>query len=507
MLGGTIESHLDKEHQNHPEAVEELRKSLYIDDVISGDDDTESCSEYKVTIRAIFKRAGFDLHKWHSNIKELEDDNISEVEENDSTFAKQQLAVKTDTTSILGLGWDKSADELEVKFPELETATTKRGILKYLASIYDPLGITSPVLLLGKMIFREICDLKVGWDTPLPISISNQWRQWKRQLPSCITIPRAIPGLPLKIDYIDIHTFGDASKKGLCTAIYAVVKQGKKTYQGLLAAKARLAKKGLTIPRLELVSAHMSANQMDNAKQALSGLPINRTVAWSDSTVALHWIKGNGTYKQFVKSRSDKIREKQGIEWRHVSSGDNPADIGSRGSSEAKIPDLWWRGPSWLQNYEEWPTDIVTSPTEETESEAKLVQTVLTTAIPSKPDELDKVLEKHSYWRTMRVTAFVQRFISNCRKSRDARLLGPLTTEEIETAELFWIKREQQRFLGSAKFEKDQGMLNLQVDGRGVYVCRGRIQGEYPIYLPSECILSEKLIKRAWGSWVHNDKR
>ena len=118
----------------------------------------------------------------------------------------------------------------------------------------------------------------------------------------------------MKIDYIDIHTFGDASKKGLCTAIYAVVKQGKKTYQGLLAAKARLAKKGLTIPRLELVSAHMSANQMDNAKQALSGLPINRTVAWSDSTVALHWIKGNGTYKQFVKSRSDKIREKKGIE-------------------------------------------------------------------------------------------------------------------------------------------------------------------------------------------------
>ena len=40
VLGGTIESHLDKEHQNHPEAVEELRKSLYIDDVISGDDET-----------------------------------------------------------------------------------------------------------------------------------------------------------------------------------------------------------------------------------------------------------------------------------------------------------------------------------------------------------------------------------------------------------------------------------------------------------------------------------
>ena len=91
VLGEIIKSHLHKEHKNHPEAVEELRKSLYIDDVISGDDDTKSCSEYKITIRAIFKRAGFDLHKWHLNIKKLVEDNISEVDENDSTFAKQYL--------------------------------------------------------------------------------------------------------------------------------------------------------------------------------------------------------------------------------------------------------------------------------------------------------------------------------------------------------------------------------------------------------------------------------
>ena len=93
-----------------------------------------------------------------------------------------------------------------------------------------------------------------------------------------VTISRANPGLQMKIDYIDIHTLGDASKKGLCTAIYAVVSQGKKTYQGHFAAKARLAKKGLTIPRLGLVSAQMSSNHMYTAKQALSGLPINHTV-------------------------------------------------------------------------------------------------------------------------------------------------------------------------------------------------------------------------------------
>ena len=220
------------------------------------------------------------------------------------------------------------------------------GILKYLASVYDPLGIASPILLLGKLIFREICDLKVGWDIPLPRDVCGKWNKWKAELPSSINIPRAIPRLHEKIDYIDVHTFGDASIKGLCTAVYAVVKQGESISQGLLASKSRLAKKGITIPRLELVAAHMSANIMDNTREALSGLPINRTVAWSDSTVALHWIKGDGSYKQFVKNRSDKIREKRGIEWRHVSGDDNPSDIGNRESSEEKMPDIWWKGPA-----------------------------------------------------------------------------------------------------------------------------------------------------------------
>ena len=103
VLGEIIKSHLHKEHKNHPEAVEELRKSLYIDDVISRDDDIESCSEYKITIKAIFKRAWFDLHRWHSNIKELEEDNISEVEENDSTFAKQQLTINLTRHQYLDL--------------------------------------------------------------------------------------------------------------------------------------------------------------------------------------------------------------------------------------------------------------------------------------------------------------------------------------------------------------------------------------------------------------------
>ena len=42
-------------------------------------------------------------------------------------------------------------------------------------------------------------------------------------------------------------------------------------HQGLLAAKAQLVKKKLTMPRLQLTSAHMAATLVDNITGALEG--------------------------------------------------------------------------------------------------------------------------------------------------------------------------------------------------------------------------------------------
>ena len=59
---------------------------------------------------------------------------------------------------------------------------------------------------------------------------------------------------------IELHAFGDASGKGVAAAVYAVVVQKKGVKRGLVASRAKLAKKGLTIPQLELVSGHIAVN-------------------------------------------------------------------------------------------------------------------------------------------------------------------------------------------------------------------------------------------------------
>ena len=74
--------------------------------------------------------------------------------------------------------------------------------------------------------------------------------------------------------------------------------------QTLVAAKSQLVKRGLTVSRLELVSAHMTTNLVTNVRNALNVLPEPNVYGWLDSTVALHWIMGNGQYQQFVTSRA-----------------------------------------------------------------------------------------------------------------------------------------------------------------------------------------------------------
>ena len=64
------------------------------------------------------------------------------------------------------------------------------------------------------------------------------------------------------------------------------------------------------------------------------------------STVTLYWIRRAGNYKQFVSNRVSKIQHLN-VQWRHMPSQENPADLGSRGGS-AQGEELWWKGPNWL---------------------------------------------------------------------------------------------------------------------------------------------------------------
>ncbi len=91
-------------------------------------------------------------------------------------------------------------------------------------------------------------------------------------------------------------------------------------------------------------------------KRLESRLPLSVTNCYTDSKVALHWIRGaEKEWKQFVQNRTTEIRTLlPDTSWMHCAGKDNPADLPSRGVPLAQLTtsDLWRGGPDWLSSEE-----------------------------------------------------------------------------------------------------------------------------------------------------------
>ena len=86
---------------------------------------------------------------------------------------------------------------------------------------------------------------------------------------------------------------------------------------------------------------------------AASEININDVFCWTDSKVALAWIKATTrVYKTFVQNRVNKIRKNCAPEkWGYCNSKDNPADLITRFNfGDAMAQQLWKHGPDKLMD-------------------------------------------------------------------------------------------------------------------------------------------------------------
>ena len=151
-----------------------------------------------------------------------------------------------------------------------------------------------------------------------------------------------------------------------------------------------------------------------------------------------------------------------------------------------------------------WPKDIVTKSTTETEMEEKRIKEVFAAVISAKDDDqLKMLLTNYNLHNVLRVTAWIKRFIYNTQLKKSVRTGGPLTTDDIERAKIYWIKQTQQEYENADQFQEDKAKLNLQLDKTGIYRCMGRIVGDYPIYLQPKDIFSEKIVEDAHLCTLH----
>jgi hypothetical protein len=194
-----------------------------------------------------------------------------------------------------------------------------------------------------------------------------------------------------------------------------------------------------------------------------------------------------------------KIQAHSQIEWHYVPTSQNPADLGSRGGQPTQ---QWLNGPTWLGNETKWPESPNLHASSESQAEAKVTREVLAAAVVEpKRDEYVNLLEKHNLTRTLRIGAWVKRFIHNCQNKRDNRIGGPLRYDEILKEEMWWVAKVQ-KLIPDDEREKRKD-LNLQANESGLLECRSRIEGHYPLYLPDTSLFSKKLVEREHRAILH----
>ena len=67
----------------------------------------------------------------------------------------------------------------------------------------------------------------------------------------------------------------------------------------------------------------------------------------------------------------------------------------------------------------------------------------------------------------------------------------------------WWIKRVQGDAAAKKHYQEDRLQLNLQPNDQQILECRGRIQGEYPVYLPDTHLYTKKFVQQEHLRTLH----
>ncbi|XP_015115597.1 uncharacterized protein LOC107040164 [Diachasma alloeum] len=509
----------EDEGHRFPAAVETLTRGRYVDDIYGGAETEDGLKEIATQLQGLCHAGGFSLQKWSSNCPEP-------LHELGLLTEEEIIQFEESVTKVPGLCWHQSTDTFWCKSKDFNTRTiTKRVVSSEIAQIFDPLGFIAPVVVQGKILLQDLWRLKLKWDDPLPDEYVQRWKTFRENLKDLdrVTVPRWLR-ISTETLNIHIHGFADASTVAMSAVVYIRAKTINDSTSTVLAcAKTKVAPlKRMTIPRLELTAALLLTQLVASTEQMLQLDQVD-TYLWSDSSVALAWIRSHASrWKDFVHNRVVKIQETfPNATWRHVSGKENPAVCASRGISPSQLADhqLWWSGPEWInQDPEEWPQSAIGVPAMDIPEVAREAKPAHPVAI--KINEIAELLNRYQTMaKLLAVTATVNRAIDIFR--RQPMPPGPvLTTRELNHARLFWVKITQHQYFGPAigVLQKNHQLprnhqlakLTPTLDNERIMRLGGRPKNSqlnpdeiHPIILPRQSRLTTLVIKEAHRKTLH----
>lgn len=418
----------------YPDASAIIKNNTYVDDILAGADSEKELLELKRQLTYVLNTAGMKLRKWCSN-----DDNLLKtVCENDQE--KSFRFNNNEFVKTLGLYWNASGDFLSINInlkKDDSRKVTKRRVLSEVAAIFDPLGLISPIVVVGKLILQELWKNKAHWDESLPMALHTKWLQFREEAQQLqiIKIPRHVFNSKGTATHFQLHGFADSSEKAYGAVVYVRYYTSNGFVTNLLCSRSRVAPiKKTTIPRLELCAAVLLSTLIAKVRKSLD-IKINEFL-WSDSTIVLYWIHSTSSqWKTFVSNRVSSIKSiTNQTDWRHVKSKENPADIISRGQQPETLvnSELWWNGPTFLQlKDEDWNAPF-NLPDSTNYLEEQLVGVVKVNTTIEK-DIVTRCKYRNNYHSVIKVMSWICRFVQNVKQKVIERKNGIIQSTQFNT--------------------------------------------------------------------------
>ena len=517
LLGATLDFHL-KLYQS--DTAENIRENIYVDNVITGAKSAEEAIHFYKNSKQIFAQAAMNLRDWTSNDTTV----LDEIPLGDRSIGEK--------VKVLGLTWIVNNDQLsltQAKSDSKPDVTTKRKVLKQIASVYDPLGLFCPVTLTGKLFLQELWLKKLNWDEALSFQDTIQWNNIEEELKKLpnYRFPRYI-GLSDEMTTYRLVGFCDASKHAYAAVVYLHQRTSNGCRSDLVFSKVRLAPtKNVSIPRLELLAALIGSRSIQFVSKHLR-LELAQKHLWIDSQCVLDWICNGKNLPRFVENRVTEIRKLQDVSFHYIRSTDNPADVASRGENITKLMknSLWWHGPDWLlqQNcvWKVWNQDMLDKELKNSEGiyEAELLIGATTSETMKLNTNKTGLLgidssRYSSLTKLLRITSLVLRFINKLKNKVSPN--GPINTAEINHAEELWIKYIQRSHYDSVfrsiETNKSNNLINqlaVYLDEKGLLRCLGRLdnsdigyEAKRPLLLPKKDRFTDLIINHNHKGSLH----
>ncbi|XP_063436701.1 uncharacterized protein LOC134718141 [Mytilus trossulus] len=420
--------------------TERLTNDLYVDNIISSFSEENDLINYYNQTRPLFANAGFNLRSWASNSEILQE------------FARKDRVVDNDKIiKVLGLKWNAEKDTITFAKKDAlgnkNKNVTKRDVLKQTSRIYDPLGILSPITVRNRMFLQELWKNGLDWDQSLSSEFTKQWTEIAQNTEKALEteIPRMYLQGEEDISNSTLHIFTDASAKAYGACAYFVTEK----QSSLVMAKSRVAPlKQITIPKLELMGAVIGARLLDYIGK---NIHFSTAFLWTDSQIVLQWMNTTKPLNVFTRNRVQEIKKlTEKYQWKYCPTNSNPADLLSRGVDFDKFADsdLWFKGPTWINEENLWPKwngneTIILTNLEDTENTQTIEDNTDRNSINiAHISGIVDISRFDTYNKLLHVTAYVIRFIENCRTRQ--RTTSQLAVNEIDRSALMWIKDIQQ---------------------------------------------------------------